>query len=167
MNQLSFKTVTQASDIHTVASLADEIWRQHYTDIIGASQVEYMLKNFQSVHAITEHIEKQGYNYWILVDENGTNVGYMATQPQEDHYFLSKLYIRQSYRNKGYGKQAVQKIIQVAKDLGFHEIRLGVNRDNRDSLRAYEKFGFKNLGHFFKDIGGGYAMDDYLMQIRF
>ena len=44
-----------ATDYNIITQLADIIWREHYTPIIGVDQVEYMLKkvsickcNFQS-----------------------------------------------------------------------------------------------------------------------
>ena len=47
-----FTQVTEESQVRAVAVLALEIWRQHYTPILGTAQVEYMLTRFQSVDAI-------------------------------------------------------------------------------------------------------------------
>ena len=58
-------TITQVEtndDIYTVATLAQEIWTQHFTPIIGASQVDYMLNKFQSTEAITAQIA-DGWEY--------------------------------------------------------------------------------------------------------
>ena len=43
-------------EIDVVSALAREIWTEHFTPIIGKSQVEYMLDNFQSSHAIKSQI---------------------------------------------------------------------------------------------------------------
>ena len=37
-----------------ISALAGEIWREHYTPIIGAEQVEYMLAKFQTAERILE-----------------------------------------------------------------------------------------------------------------
>ena len=34
------------------AKLADRIWHEHYADILGSAQIDYMLEKFQSVKAI-------------------------------------------------------------------------------------------------------------------
>jgi hypothetical protein len=39
-----------------------------------------------------------------------------------------------------------------------------VNKYNLNTLRAYEKLGFKNIGPSITDIGGGFIMDDFKME---
>ncbi len=40
-------------DLQEIAALADVIWHEHFTPIIGKEQVEYMLSRFQSYPAFT------------------------------------------------------------------------------------------------------------------
>jgi hypothetical protein len=47
-----------------VAELARETWMRHYTPIIGAAQVEYMLEKFQSAPAIAKQIA-EGFEYYL------------------------------------------------------------------------------------------------------
>ena len=47
-------------DFSQIETLAREIWEEHYTPIIGAEQVAYMLDKFQSVAAMQKQI-KEGY----------------------------------------------------------------------------------------------------------
>ena len=44
--QIETLPVTTQAQIVQVATLAEEIWREHYTPIIGAAQVDYMLEHF-------------------------------------------------------------------------------------------------------------------------
>jgi hypothetical protein len=44
--------ISDSLRIIEIENLARAIWSQHYTPIIGASQVEYMVNNFQSFDAI-------------------------------------------------------------------------------------------------------------------
>ena len=46
--KIAFVPVETPEQISELCSLAAEIWRQHFTPIIGADQVEYMLEKFQS-----------------------------------------------------------------------------------------------------------------------
>jgi hypothetical protein len=42
---------------------------------------------------------------------------------------------------------------------------LRVNKHNRVAIAAYERMGFANRGSIVSDIGSGFSMDDYLMEL--
>ncbi len=159
---MTIEKVSTKTQIETVAGLAHEIWNQHFIPIIGKAQVDYMLEKFQSKKAISEQIEN-GYSYYLLkVDDN--YAGYMGACPRESELFLSKLYIRASQRGKGFGRKTVEFIEELACEKGLGKITLTVNKNNTDAIKAYEQFGFTNLGAFVQDIGNGFVMDDYTME---
>ena len=68
-----------------------------------------------------------------------------------------------SLRGKGYGRRALQFAEALAREQGLGRIRLTVNKNNRNSIRAYERFGFTIAGPVVQDIGSGFVMDDYVM----
>ena len=76
--------------------------------------------------------------------------------------FLSKLYIKKEFRHKGYGALAFDKI----KSLGYPRIRLTVNKNNKNTINAYLKYGFKTVDEDVTDIGSGFVMDDYIMEYQ-
>ena len=47
---------------------------------------------------------------------------------------------------------------------GFTRLELRVNRANTGAIRAYERFGFRIRGPLVTDIGGGFVMDDHVME---
>ncbi|MHC4298254.1 MAG: GNAT family N-acetyltransferase [Planctomycetota bacterium] len=157
-----FEKVSTEAQIETVARLAFEIWNQHFVPIIGKAQVDYMVEKFQSKRAISEQIER-GYSYYLLTADDDY-VGYTGICLRQDELFLSKLYIGAACRGKGYGKKALEFIEALAKEKGLGRITLTVNKNNTDTIKAYEKLGFKNLGSLVQDIGGGFVMDDYKME---
>lgn len=157
-----FVEVSTEYQIEIVESLAREIWTEHYIPIIGKEQVDYMLATFQSRRAIGEQI-RTGVAYF-LIKEDDAHIGYMAVQPKGRELFLSKVYVKSSRRGLGYGRKAVQFAEKVAKDLGLNKIVLTVNKNNVNSIRAYEKIGFRNAGSVVQDIGSGFVMDDYKME---
>jgi ribosomal protein S18 acetylase RimI-like enzyme len=158
-------TIIEAStEIHTeiIETLAREIWTEHYIPIIGEQQVDYMLARYQSKQAINEQITS-GVLYF-LIEEGRSFIGYIAVQSRGDELFLSKIYVRSSHRARGYGRQAVQFVETLARERGLRKIVLTVNKNNTGAIRAYEKFGFKNVGSLVQDIGSGFVMDDYAME---
>lgn len=148
-------------DVALIATLADTIWRDHYTPIIGKGQVDYMMERFQSPEAIANQIAT-GQTYEILVHQEQA-IGYIAYEPRGKDLFLSKYYVQKSERGKGFGKFAMLHIINCAKSLNCKQITLTVNKDNTHSIAAYKKMGFQITGPIVQDIGNGFVMDDYRM----
>jgi diamine N-acetyltransferase len=154
--------VSSDNQIAVIVSLARAIWTEHYIPIIGREQVDYMLSGYQSKQAIEEQIAS-GVLYF-LIGGNHTYIGYIAVHPRGEDLFLSKIYLRSSHRSRGFGKKAVQFMETLAREKGLKKIVLTVNKNNTDSIRAYEKMGFKKAGSLVQDIGGGFVMDDYAME---
>ena len=149
-----------------VESLAKEIWTEHYTSIIGAGQVEYMLGKFQSREAIGRQIRDEGFLYFLIQGENGLPAGYMGVVPRAKtgELFLSKVYIKSAYRGKGMAREALRFIEILAADMNIFRITLTVNRNNRAAIQAYTSMGFLKTGSIITDIGSGFVMDDYIFE---
>lgn len=161
---IDFIPVTDEEEIATVSALADEIWREHYPDIISNEQIVYMLECFQSKSAIRKQID-DGYHYALILIE-GKPAGYLAVQadPGEKSLFISKIYLCQGMRGKGGGHAASEYIIRLAREKGCSRIWLTVNRMNRIAIKAYQRWGFTVTGEVVADIGEGFVMDDYRME---
>ena len=158
------KRVSNKDQIDTIKDLAYEIWYQHYTPIIGKHQVAYMLEKFQSVEAMTEQI-KNGVLYFLILDEN-IPVGYMSVELLSETLFLSKFYVAEAERGKGYGRKMITYLEALAKEKDLNKISLTVNKYNTGSIKMYEKVGFVISDSVVKDIGEGFIMDDYQMEKR-
>ncbi|RRQ50844.1 GNAT family N-acetyltransferase [Maribacter algicola] len=158
----SIIAVTTTAHIATVAHLAQTIWTDHYTPIIGALQVDYMLEKYQSETAISNQI-KDGYQYYFIKTDVG-HAGYFAFSLHNNYLFLSKFYVLKNMRGSGLGTLALSFIENKAKELHLPKIRLTVNKYNSKSISAYEKMGFANVESIVQDIGNGYVMDDYVLE---
>jgi GNAT superfamily N-acetyltransferase len=151
-------------EIQAVAALAAEIWNQHYLPIIGRAQVDYMLAKFQSPEAIAGQIA-EGYSYFLL-REGGSIAGYMAVVPRGEGpgMMLSKLYVLAEMRGRGLGRAMVDFAEELCRRDGAKRLWLTVNKNNADSIAAYGRMGFVNAGPVVTDIGGGFVMDDYVLE---
>ncbi len=160
---LKFTEVKDAEQIKKLSILADEIWHEHYTAIISNEQIDYMLDSFQSFEAIHDQLLKQGYIYYFLeIDDK--EIGYIGIKHDGEKLFLSKLYILKYYRGKGYASQAFELLDEICRQNHLVGIWLNVNRQNSDSIKVYEKKGFKIIKEHITDVGNGFVMDDYLME---
>ena len=54
---IKFTSVTGKNDLDQIETMAEVIWHEHYTPIIGKEQVVYMLDKFQSTDSMKVQIE--------------------------------------------------------------------------------------------------------------
>lgn len=156
----SFSLISTDRDFDKLANLAEEIWHEHYSDILSFEQIAYMLESFQSKSAFRKQTG-DGYEYYFIND-NSKNAGYIGLQKCPGYLFLSKLYIKKDHRGKGLGKKAIEFVLQRAKELGCDKVVLTVNKENVNSISVYEKLGFKKTDSIVTDIGAGFVMNDYI-----
>jgi len=151
-------------DIECVADLARKIWQQHFTPIIGESQVEYMLTNFQNVNAIKTQIN-DGLEYY-LVKVEGQHIGYLGLNHdfEQKKMMLSKIYVEYPSQKKGVGQSILNFVENRCLESGFSSVWLTVNKFNDNTIAWYKRRGFVIIDKVKKDIGDGFFMDDYFME---
>ncbi len=175
---LSFVPVKTRDDQELLARIAGEIWRGYWPAIIGEEQTEYMIEKFQSFEAIKHCMAKEDYEYWFLVarnegeDENvpaKSIVGFTGghNEPETDRFFISKIYLFPEARGHGYARRVIEFYEDLCFTRGFEAMYLTVNKYNDLGIRAYEGTGFKTIDSVETDIGHGFIMDDYVMELRF
>ena len=161
---LEYKKVSnEQNSIKELAKLTSEIWHEYWTVILSSEQIDYMVDKFQSEHAITEQIENENYVYFYIISD-GEKAGYIGMSKKSDYLFLSKLYIKKQFRHKGMGTKSFDFIKGYTKEQGYNKIKLTVNKYNKNTIEAYYKWGFKTVDSVVTDIGGGFVMDDYIME---
>jgi len=159
---MHFVLVQNKQQAAQAAQLAKEIWEEYYRDIITREQITYMIETFQSPEALENQIQ-DGMKYYLAV-EGDEEIGYLAYAEETDNsLFLSKIYIKKGFRNKGKGREMFAFTLGQAHKRGLKAIRLTVNKNNTASIEKYLKLGFVIADSVVKDIGNGFYMDDYVM----
>ena len=149
------------SHIELISSLAEQIWKKHYPEIIGMQQVEYMLEKMYAFESLLQQMNEKKHEFFLVLNEK-EKIGFISVhQDSASTYQLNKFYILQSNQKKGIGTQAFQLLMGEIK--AAKEIRLTVNRHNFKSINFYFKNGFtiESVADF--DIGDGYFMNDFIM----
>jgi len=157
------KEVNSQELIGITAQLAHSIWNDYYVPIIGQQQVNYMLDTFQSVPAITKQL-KEGYHYFLAYNDDQA-LGYTAVVRNDNRLMLSKLYVSEAARGMGLGTALLHQCKEVALGQGCTTIWLTVNRYNNSSISWYQNKGFQIVDEKKQDIGKGYVMDDYILEV--
>jgi len=65
----------------------------------------------------------------------------------------------------GAGRMMLQHLAKAIKQAGGNLLRLNVNRYNTNAMAFYSKYGFRHSSDEDIDIGGGYFMNDYVLEI--
>lgn len=152
-------------DIHRLARLARDIWVEHYPSIISMEQIDWMLAQRYDPEVIREQLGQSGV-WWDAMILNGTPIAFAASETGEDRgrMKLDKLYVKTSMKNRGLGRRLLAHVEDRARALGLHTLWLQVNRHNASAIGFYEHAGFRIEAEAQFDIGGGFVMDDYLME---
>ncbi len=165
MGRLEVRKAETDTQVREIADLAKVIWNEHFTPIIGKDQVDYMVEKFQSYPALKEQIS-EGYEYYQIFS-GGEFCGYTGIHPGEDNrLFLSKLYLKKESRGHHLATGAFSFLKEICRERGYSAIWLTCNKHNDNSLGVYRHFGFEIIDTQEADIGGGFIMDDYIMEYK-
>ena len=154
-----------AEDISTIQFIAKESWKTTYSNILGQEQIDYMLELMYSKATLLEHLNNSNYHYF-LINEEGKSLGFIGFEInyEEKTTKLHRIYFLTEARGKGLGKKAIEFITNEIQKIANNRIILTVNKNNQ-AKNFYEKLGFKVYDEAIFDIGNGYVMDDYLMEL--
>lgn len=158
------KKVAEES-IPAIQELAEITWAIAYAAILPPHQMAYMLDLFYSTVALQKQMQ-EGHRF-ILATDNNEAVGfasYSAKAEAAEVYRLHKIYIDPNQQGKGLGKILLDFIIADIKPSGATDLELNVNRSNK-ALGFYQKLGFVIIHEEDIDIGNGYFMNDYVMNL--
>ena len=162
MNAVKYVPVKTDGDIRIVADIAEVIWHQHFTPIIGEAQVNYMVEKFQSYPALKNQIGSEGYEYFLIVSSH-TPCGYIGVHEEDGALFLSKLYIKKEFRGQHLATGALAFLDGLCRERGLKKIWLTCNKHNDNTLQIYDHLGFVITDEQVADIGSGFVMDDYIL----
>ena len=84
---------------------------------------------------------------------------------QDATYKLHKLYVTPEVQKSGAGKALLQQTIAKVIKLGGKKLQLQVNRKNK-AVGFYEKMGFEIIETKDFNIGEGYIMNDFVMELN-
>jgi len=107
-------------------------------------------KNFSphrfDVQTITNNLKDIG-NYYYIMEDEGNMIGYGMLRTFNE-YSIPTLgcVIWGEYRSKEYGYKLVQSLISKSISLGYNEIKLKVNKNNKIAYNLYSKSNFYHIG---------------------
>ncbi|NCD33112.1 MAG: GNAT family N-acetyltransferase [Spartobacteria bacterium] len=160
---IKFNPVNDEQTIEKVREMVNVVWPRTFRALLSPEQITYMMNAMYS----TEQIQKEllaGTCYDIIAWHRQP-AGYVAYGPAENTIMpLNKVYVLPDFQNQGLGSAAIRHVVDYARKAHTTHLQLRVNRNNEKAIRVYLKNGFVVTRADIKDIGGGYVMDDYILE---
>lgn len=153
------------ADIPRVAALARNVWNAHYPGIISRAQIDYMLDRGYAFDALAKFVDgpDAGIDLAYVDDVLCGFCAWMLVAPTEE-LRIDKLYIDVARQRAGIGGALIEAAVRHAQERRVRALVLNVNKNNERAIAAYGKHGFSVREAVVIDIGGGFVMDDYVMQ---
>lgn len=159
-----YRKIESENDVDTLVPMAHEIWNDHFKTMFDRESLPRLIEAAQSKRAILSQIE-DGYQYFFI-NLDDKKIGYFAYKidRSKNELFLSKIYVYSDQRGKGVGRKVLNHLEKLSHDAGVSKIVLTVNHQNTDSIKAYEKWGFANLGRIKRQFENGLIVEDIKME---
>lgn len=149
-----------------IRSIAAEVWPAAYGSILSRKQLEYMLVMMYNVSSLQQQAEN-GHHFIVAVEDESP-VGFASYEfnfGELSKTKIHKIYILPSNQRKGTGKMLINFITEEARRNNQQVLALNVNKYN-DAQGFYKKIGFDTTHEEIIDIGHGYVMDDFIMEMK-
>jgi ribosomal protein S18 acetylase RimI-like enzyme len=152
-----------SNDIPAIQQIAHDTWPSAYGHILSQQQIDYMMELMYSIPSLQKQMEK-GHVFFIA-EVNDVSVGFASVSAEGNNvYKLNKLYVSPATQKTGAGKALLYRVIEQAKAAKGQSIQLQVNRHN-NAKDFYAKHGFTVIQEADFDIGNGFFMNDYVMEL--
>ena len=111
-----------------------------------------------------------GVFYGLFVD--GIQAGFVTVQQDEERrWHMRRLAVLPEYRNRGHGKQLIDRVVAHVREQGAKVLHIGIVNEQAGLKAWYEGMGFREYRHFTADhlpfTVGLLAMklEDYRMEV--
>ncbi|MBU2019166.1 MAG: GNAT family N-acetyltransferase [Bacteroidetes bacterium] len=158
--------LTKKEDLLIVQNLAYIIWPFSYSKILSADQIAYMLDKMYSETELSKNFDK-GHIFHLFSIE-GKTIGFSCSElnfPVFGTMRIHKLYLLPTEQEKGFGRKIIEFLLDFAKKEEMQKLHLNVNRFN-DAYHFYKALGFTTEKEENIDIGNGFLMEDYVMELK-
>ena len=152
-------------DLPVIQTIGTITFSPTYTHLLGQEQVDYMLGQFYSIAALRDQLIEG--HIFLIAQLNSKDVAFASYSVLDKVYRIAKLhklYVLPEAHGKGLGKFLINEVRNKAIEASAKGLQLNVNRYNK-AKDFYEKAGFVIKETVDIEIGNGYFMNDYVMEL--
>lgn len=152
-----------ADEVGPVSVLAARVWQATYPALIPQAQIDAMLADRYAPARIRQQCDDPLHAWWVALDDT-TLAGFAHAFVDAGDCKLDKLYVDPDRQRRGLGAAMLRAAEAWARARQCARLRLQVNRGNAQAIGAYTRYGFRIVESRVFDIGGGFVMDDHVME---
>lgn len=152
-------------DIPIIIDIARKTWPAAYGEILSGGQIEFMLSKFYAPDSLSADFTKRGHIFLIAASPDPIGFAAIGHNLNDRATKIFKLYVLPNQHGKGIGRELICKISELAVMAGDSKLILNVNRSNPAKF-FYERLGFQVTSEEDINIGNGYFMNDYIMELE-
>ena len=158
-------TALKIEQLPIVIDLTKKIWPVAYGEILSKAQLDYMIEKFYNETDLQELMQK-GHVFYLAQDDKDNYVGFVSYEinSEPNKTKIHKIYVLPETQGTGLGRQFFELVKEKAIENHQNAIFLNVNKYN-NAIHFYTKLGFTKVKDEVIDIGNGYVMDDYVMEV--
>lgn len=160
---ISIRAMTPA-DVPAICELARAIWQRTYPGLISQAQIDYMLGDRYAPDRLYAQLDDPAHA-WRVAWGADERLGFAHASCEAEACKLDKLYIHPDHQRRGLGGALLADIKAFARSHAASRLWLQVNRGNTAAIAAYRHYGFVIQAARVFEIGGGFIMDDYVMEM--
>jgi len=87
----------------------------------------------------------------IVAESGGVLVGWGSlnvfnARPAYRHVADFSVYVERAWRGKGVGHRLLERLIEMARKIGYHKMALSTFPTNAGGVKLYERLGFSRVG---------------------
>ncbi len=106
-----------------------------FLSVAGSSLNSFRYFNKRPLTVISNHIAT------VLLIKDNVPIGYGHLDKDSESVWLG-VAISELMKGRGYGKMLIEYLLKIAKENKVNEVKLSVDRNNKDAIRLYGYFGF-------------------------
>jgi len=134
---------------HGIREYAEDHVRNGNWPAEGA--LERSRKEFENL--LPDGIHSKNQFLYSIIDDGNNKIGVLWVQVKDQRAFIYDFVIDESFRGKGYGKQALIAMDEKLKAMSVESVGLHVFGDNITAQELYKKMGFQITGiHMKKEL---------------
>ncbi len=156
-----------AESLNIIRDLAYRTWPSTFGNILSREQICYMLDNMYDPQVLLHNLRHNNHLFLIACKEEEAPVGFASYELnyEPERCKLHKIYILPEAQGAGVGTALMDRVKTLAQSGNQSALLLNVNRHN-PAVRFYESCGFHILHEEDIDIGAGFFMNDFVMELK-
>ncbi|KAM0301483.1 hypothetical protein ACHAPM_005712 [Fusarium culmorum] len=161
------------SDVSAITELGARVFSITFGHSVEPHELAAFLEESYTEEAITSDINDPNKDVIVATNSDHKFLGFAyltrgssepCVEDLEKTVELQRIYVDPDSHGAGVGKALEKAIERMARDQGFKNLWLGVWEENPRAIKAYEKWGYKQVGDHDFTIGSIVQRDHIMVK---